>query len=137
MSHVLMPTSLFARQITVGGSNAGLEETSPAEEPYTPLNVQGSCDKNEVDTALGCIPTGDFNKFVVWVLKLAMAISGGIAFLMMIFGGFRILVSAGNPKGVQAGGEMVSSALMGLLFIIFSIFLLQLIGVKILELPGL
>ena len=56
---------------------------------------------------------------------------------MMVFGGFKILVSAGDPKGVQAGGETITSALIGLLFIIFSVFLLELIGVKILGIPGL
>lgn len=88
-------------------------------------------------TALGCIPTGDFNDFVVWFLQRAIGIAGGIAFLLMISGGFKILVSGGDPKGVQAGGETITSALTGLLFIIFSVFLLELIGVKILGIPGL
>jgi hypothetical protein len=74
---------------------------------------------------------------VGWLLKRVIGIAGGIAFLLMVFGGFKILTSAGDPKGIQAGSEMISSALIGLLFIIFSVFLLELIGVKILGIPGL
>jgi len=88
-------------------------------------------------TALGCIPTGDFSEFTAWLLKRIIAVAGGIAFLLVIFGGFRIITSAGDPKGVQAAKETITSALIGLLFIIFSVFLLELIGVKILGIPGL
>lgn len=88
-------------------------------------------------TALGCIPTSDFTEFVSWLLKRIFAVAGGIAFLLVIFGGFRIITSAGDPKGVQAAKETITSALIGLLFIIFSVFLLELIGVKILGIPGL
>jgi len=89
-----------------------------------------------IQTALGCIPTKDPTQFVGWLLKFAIGIGGGIAFLLIIFGAIKILTSAGNPENVKAGQEMITSALMGLLFIIFSLFLLQLIGVKILNIPG-
>jgi len=89
-----------------------------------------------IQTALGCIPTKDTTQFVGWLLKFAIGIGGGIAFLLMIFGGFKIITSSGNPEAVKAGQELITSALMGLIFIIFSVFLLQLIGVKILQIPG-
>jgi len=90
-----------------------------------------------IQTALGCIPTKDTTQFVSWILKFAIGIGGGIAFLLIIFGAIKILTSSGNPENVKAGQEMITSALMGLLFIIFSLFLLELIGVKILKIPGL
>jgi len=69
-------------------------------------------------------------------LGSAIKIAGGVAFLLIIFGAIKILTSAGNPENVRAGRELITSAIMGLLFIIFSLFLLQLIGVKILNIPG-
>ncbi len=96
----------------------------------------GIHDKGGAWTALGCIPTGDFYGFTAWFLKIIFGIAGGVAFLLVIFGGFRIITSAGDPKGVQAAKETITSALIGLLFIIFSVFLLELIGVKILGIPG-
>jgi len=88
-----------------------------------------------VYTALGCI-NPEPTCFVAWILARAIGIGGGIAFLLIIFGAIKILTSAGNPENVKAGQEMITSAVMGLLFIIFSLFLLELIGVKILNIPG-
>jgi len=102
---------------------------------------KGKCDacmgvgKEAVWTAFGCLPT-DSGKFVETLLKFGSGIAGGIAFLLIIVGGFQIVMSAGNPEKLNEGKELVTSAIVGLLFIIFSIFLLRLIGVDILGIPG-
>lgn len=97
-----------------------------------------SCDNDKgVITALGCIPTNDMNSFAGWLLSKAILIAGGIAFILMSIGIFQITTSAGDPKKVQAGSELITSTLSGLLFIILSVFLLKLIGVDVLHLPGL
>lgn len=85
-------------------------------------------------TALGCIPT-DPSQFISQILGIGIGIGGGIAFLLILFGGFQILTSAGNPEHLNAGKELVTSAITGLLIIIFSIFLLRLIGVNIFAIP--
>ena len=89
-----------------------------------------------VITALGCIPTSSLNGFLSWILPKVIGIASGIAFLLMAFGAFQIITSSGDPKKTQAGKELITSALSGLLFIILSIFLLKLIGVDILQIPG-
>ncbi len=85
-------------------------------------------------TAFGCIKT-DPGVFVGEVLRIGIGVGGGIAFLLILFGGFQILTSAGNPEQLAAGRELVTSAITGLLLIIFSVFLLRLIGVNILGIP--
>jgi len=70
------------------------------------------------------------------ILKYSMGIGGIIAFLLIVFGGFQIILSAGNPEKIKAGKEMITSAITGLLLIIFSVFILRLIGVNILGIPG-
>jgi len=92
--------------------------------------------KGGINTALGCIPVNEPAQFIAWLLQRLIGIGGGIAFLLMVMAGFKIITSTGNPKEIQAGKELLSSAVVGLLFIIFSLVLLKLIGVKILQLPG-
>ncbi len=94
------------------------------------------CDQaTQVWTALGCLPAAP-RELVVWFLGRAIGIGGGIAFLLMIFGGFQVLTSAGNPERLNSGREVIGSALIGLLLIIFSLFILQLIGIDILGLEN-
>jgi hypothetical protein len=90
---------------------------------------------NGVWTALGCIPTTPQAVFTT-TFTFGIGIAGGIAFLLILFGGFQVLTSAGNPEQLNAGQELISSAVAGLLLIIFSIFLLRLIGYDILRIPG-
>ncbi len=85
-----------------------------------------------LDTALGNIrvtPSG----LTMDILKLAVGVAGGVAFLLMIYGGFLFLISAGDPNKLQEATDTIMSAIAGLLMIIFSIFLLNLIGVRILN----
>jgi hypothetical protein len=91
--------------------------------------------RNGTWTALGCIEN-DSSVLVSKLITLGIGIAGGIAFLLILFGGFQILISAGNPEKMNAGKEMVTSAITGLLLIIFSVFLLRLIGYDILHIPG-
>lgn len=89
----------------------------------------------KVWTALGCLPT-DPADFVAWLLSTAISIGGGIAFLLMLGGGFQIMTSSGNPDKLNKGKETLTSAGVGLLFIIFAVLLLKIIGIDIFQLPG-
>ncbi len=95
------------------------------------------CDDDHINTAIGCIPITDGNAFVEWLFPKLLGIMGGIAFLLMLYGGFLIITASGNPEKIQAGQETITSAIAGLIFAIFSLFILQLIGIDILRIPGL
>lgn len=86
-------------------------------------------------TALGCIPT-DPDKLVMWILQAAINIVGGIAFLLILFGSFKVATSSGNPESLNEGKDIIFAALAGLLFIVFSVVLLKIIGSDILQIPG-
>lgn len=88
-----------------------------------------------IQTAIGCIPT-EPTQFILAVSRLATGVGGGIALLLMIAGSFKMMTSAGNPDALKEGSEQISSAIIGLLFIIFAVLLLKVIGVDILNLPG-
>lgn len=86
-------------------------------------------------TAIGCFPTNPAGLMQAGV-KIGVSAGGGIALLMMVFAAFRMITSAGNPETIKKGQEQFASAVIGLLFIIFSVLLLEIIGVDILNLPG-
>lgn len=93
-------------------------------------------DGTSINTALGCIPT-ETGAFVGAVLSIAVGLGGGIALLLILYGVFIVTTSAGVPDKIKQGQEIITSAVSGLVFIILSIVILNLIGVKILALPGL
>ncbi|MEK7141729.1 MAG: hypothetical protein AAB800_04290 [Patescibacteria group bacterium] len=98
------------------------------------------CDgKKGISTAIGCITAdgiGGDKGIVSQIFKLGVGIAGGIAFLLILFGGFQIMTSTGNPEKLNEGKELVASAITGLLMILFSVFLLKFIGVDLLCIPG-
>ena len=112
--------------------------------PPPPTSPAGAVDqwcpgsnKTKLNTAIGCIPIlTDENTLMGWILQWAIGIGGGIAFLLIVYAGFMIMTSTGSPDRLQAGKELLTSALSGVILLIFSIFLLKLIGVDILKLPG-
>ncbi len=92
--------------------------------------------QDAVNTAIGCIPIGDANELIAFILRWAIGIGGGIAFLLMVYAGFVIMTSTGNPERLKGGQELLTSAVAGLIMLIFSIFILRLIGINILQIPG-
>jgi len=66
--------------------------------------------------------------FVGAFRDIIIGVGGGIAFLLMIVGAAFILTSRGNPEAIARGKEVFVGALTGLLIMIFSVFLLELIG---------
>ncbi|MDO8503759.1 MAG: pilin [bacterium] len=110
------------------------------EPGKTTTSAEFSAEKTVgISTAIGCIPIGiqgGTNQFVAWALRWAIGIAGGVAFLLMLYSGFQIMTASGNPERLQKGRELLTAAISGLILIIFSVFLLRLIGVQILNLPG-
>jgi len=104
---------------------------------FVHADILGSknCGKTEIDTAIGCINVlGGQDQFLGQLLKFAVGIGGGIAFLLILYAGFMIMSSAGDPTRLKSGQELLTSALSGLILLIFSIFILRFIGIDILGL---
>ncbi len=115
-----------------GGPNICRDAAVPQITPPGPGGGEGG----SIRTAIGDIDPHNLQSFIQQLLNLALGVAGGIAFLLMLFGAFQIMTSAGNPEKMKSGSELITSALTGLLFIIFSVFILKLIGVEILQIPG-
>ncbi|MDP2860871.1 MAG: hypothetical protein Q8N98_04125, partial [bacterium] len=85
-----------------------------------------------VCTALGCIDPKPEN-FVGWLLSNSIKVAGALAFLLMLLGTTKIITSGGNPEAIGEGKEIITSAVTGLLLIIFAAVILRFIGVDILK----
>lgn len=75
---------------------------------------------NEEDQTLG--------KIVAWFYYLIVGISGLAAFAMLVFGGIQWLSSAGNPGRISDAKSRIQNALLGLLLILGSFLILQIIN---------
>ena len=89
-----------------------------------------------IATALGCIPAEDIGGFISTLLRIVTGFGGGIALILIISAGFTIATSTGNPDKLKEGQEQLTSAITGLILIVLAVFLLEVIGAGILELPG-
>ena len=96
--------------------------------------------KIDFDALLGNIPsTADGGVIDITDLSIEGIISAlipfmyvlaGLALLMMlIVGGFQLMMSAGDPKGVESGMNKVMYALIGFLIIFASYWLVQILQV--------
>lgn len=86
-------------------------------------------------TAVGCIPA-EPSSLIKAVITIGVGMGGGVALLMTLIGGFLLTTSQGNPKQQETAKEMITSAVIGLLFVMFSVVILQFIGVTIFQIPG-
>jgi hypothetical protein len=98
-------------------------------------NGSQSSDNPTINTALGCVPVR-VDQFMTWLLPYLFGIAGGISFLLMVYGFILMSTSGGDPKAVAGAQETITSAITGLLVSIFAIFILRLITVGILKIPG-
>lgn len=128
--------------------NPGSLNTSPInDEPWAlceqiPESSDGrskceTClDKEGIWTAIGCIPTDSTDGIVGELMSIGLSIAGGIALLMILAAAFLFATSEGEPKRTGEAKEILTSAIVGLIFIIFSVTILEFIGVNILQIPG-
>jgi hypothetical protein len=115
-----------------------------------PDDAQGICDPNTdsncpsakgvecsggVLTALGCVKT-EPAKIISSTVGVTVGLGGGISLLLMAYGAYQMITSGGNPEKLKQGRERFLAAAIGLTFITLAVFLLQIIGVDILNLPG-
>ncbi len=90
-----------------------------------------------VQTGLGIDISTKPIEFIKNIFAILLSVSGGIALLLIIYSGFRIMTSQGSKEGLQEARDRLTASIVGLLFLIFSLVIMQIIGVDLLNLPGL
>jgi len=105
-------------------------------EPPDPGDPEKPRMCKKVRTAIGLINVSA-EGFVNSLFRFVLVIAGFGAIIIIIYSGYVLATSQGNKEKIAAARETLTSAILGLLFIIFSIVILEIIGVDILRIPGL
>lgn len=141
-----------SRGINVGTPADPGEETKPDLPEAFSLckqagNNEGKCESclvnNGIWTAIGCIPYGvtaggeiSAVPTIRAFISIGLGIAGGVVVIMVLVGAFLLSTSQGDLKRVDEGKALITSAVIGLLFVIFSVTILRFIGFDLLRLPG-
>ena len=131
-------TSAGCEQQCVASGNtqsecAGLPSCYDAEElqeAYGIIESQEAVDCVEIGIG-PCIPT-DPVEFAQRALEIGMGVGTLLAVLFLILGGIGVATSGGNPDNLEKAKKQITAAVAGLLFILLSVLILDIIGVSIL-----
>lgn len=101
----------------------------------TPVLDQVFCDQKQgIQTAFGCLSIIDTNSVAVSLVNLGLSFGSLISLIIIGLSSFMVMTSQGDPRRLTQGKELMGAAIIGLLMLIFSGFLLKSIGVNILGL---
>jgi hypothetical protein len=119
-SLLLLFTSVLLFNPVAAQTGAGdLEVTKEKLDSFDPLKIGSSEFQEELSTPGGIITR---------VLQFAFPLAGIALFIMIVIGGFQILMAAGNDKGMQAGQQRVTYAIIGFILLFSSYWIAQLLG---------
>lgn len=64
------------------------------------------------------------------IVRNAFTIAGVVAFILLIFGGFQFIVAAGSgdSKQMEKGKQAITAAVIGLVVIVASFWIVQIVG---------
>ena len=86
-----------------------------------------------IPTAIGCLPAS-LSGLVAVILRISSMLAGGIALMIITIAGIKIAVNSDNPEEIKKSQKSISSAIGGLLVIICAVLLLNIVGLRILDL---
>ncbi|MCX7928758.1 MAG: hypothetical protein N2558_03700 [Patescibacteria group bacterium] len=91
----------------------------------------GCNSSNGIETAIGCISligSNPLTDMIYIFLRLGGNIVGGMGLILIVYSGYMLMTSAGNPQKVQAAKELLTASISGILMLLFAVFLLRIIG---------
>ena len=115
-----------------------MQDTAPAPPPPC---AKGALDKDTgMCTAFDVALLGRIQleplPFIKSVYTIVLSIAGLAAVVIIIRAGYKLMYSRGDKEMVADARSHITSAVIGLLFIIFAYVILSVIGVDILKIPG-
>lgn len=70
-----------------------------------------------------------FGQLISVIIKNVFVLSGIVSLFLLIFGGFNVIVAAGDAKKAAQGKQAITGAVIGLLLIFGSFWIVQIIEV--------
>lgn len=95
----------------------------------------GSGENAGIWTGLGCIPT-DVTSLTKKIFNLFSGLLGLFIFYCIISNGFKVMISRDSADAMKKAQEAITSCIVGLLVLVFSVLFLRIVGVDILKIPG-
>ena len=100
--------------------------------------------KGRFYTGIGCFTTNlaDFTEegaaaaLTKPILNVLLSVAGGIAFLYLLYGAFLVVTSRGDPEQLSQGKRTIVGSIIGVVFAMSAVFLVNLIAGGILKIPG-
>lgn len=110
----------------------------------TNTNVPATPFPGHYYTTIGCLSTnlkdftdpGAAGSVVQQLLTMVFSFAGGLAFLYLLFGAFLVLTSQSDPEKLNRGKRTIYGAVIGIIFTVSAVFIVNLIGSTILKIPG-
>lgn len=126
--------------ISFGGDSGTAGEYSICESNLGPNSTSlGACTScygaGGIWTAVGCISQNP-RSLVTKLINVGIGISGGVALLIILASAFSLTMSQGDLKKTSDAKEWLTAAVIGLIFIILSVSILEFVGNTVLRIPG-
>jgi hypothetical protein len=101
-------------------------EGSPTDDP----------DTGKIYSAIGCIPTENLQLFSVFAIRWSMGIAGGITLVLIVYSGILFTTSRGDANKIKLAKELLTAAVGGLMFLIFSSLIYRTLFTDLFGLPN-
>lgn len=103
---------------------------------YTNYPCGNNLANAKCETAIGPFTIGNPQNFIKQVFQYVIGIAGSLAVLLIVYAGYLFIMSRGDKQRIQAAREVLTAAISGILFIILSVAVLQILGYQVLQIPG-
>lgn len=88
-------------------------------------------------SGIGCIYMSNFTDFIEKnVFGTLLGFAGVFAFMCILYASILMQTSRGDTEKIKRAQQLLTSCVTGLILIIFSVFILRIVGVNILGIPG-
>jgi len=94
-----------------------------------------ACALNQIATDFGCMPNDPIG-FVQKFYGIGLGFVAAVALMALIWGGYSIMTSRGDPHRVTIGKSYIYYAIAGLMLAIFGYVFIQTVLVDVLHVPG-
>lgn len=102
-----------------------------AQQPIDLNEIQSQAGLSGSKVGLGTTIGDIISKAIPWIFTIA----GMLLLVYLIFGGFQLMTSGGDPKGAGAAKSHITNALVGFIIIFIAYWVVQLFG-QVLGLTG-
>lgn len=114
VSGIVVVISMFF-VLNAGAANVGIDVGNVARADSGTTTVR-------IDNPL---ETDDFTMLITNFLQWLLGIAGGVALLMLIYGGITYITSIGDQQKMESGKRIITWTIFGLIIILVSFSILQ------------